>query len=124
MPWTPARAVAEIRGDVSEQPPPAWGSLPGPVTLKVTAQLASVTDLLALVRRSAVTFELAPVVRGSAGTGVLFVGLPADCPVSALTGLLDELRPGCRRLGGSAIVVRAPATTKAALDIWGPVPGL
>ncbi len=121
-----AGAVAGILGPsgVSERPPPAWGSLPGPVTLKVTTELRSVAVLLGLVRRLAVTFELAPVVRGSAGTGVLFVGLTADCPVRTLTGLLDELRQGCQRLGGSAIVVRAPAATKAGLDIWGPVPGL
>jgi glycolate oxidase FAD binding subunit len=37
---------------------------------------------------------------------------------------LGELRDGCRHLGGNAVVVRAPAATKAALDIWGPVPGL
>jgi glycolate oxidase FAD binding subunit len=121
-----AGAVSEVLGPsgVSGQPPPAWGSLPGPVTLKVTAELGSVTALLGLVRSLSVAYELAPVVRGSAGTGVVFVGLGADCPVSALAGLVDELRHGCRRLGGSAVVVRAPVATKAGLDMWGPVPGL
>ncbi len=121
-----ARAVAAVLGgaDVSDRPPPAWGSLPGPVTFKVTTELSRSTALLGLVRRLAAAYGLAPVVRGSAGAGVLFVGLDdQDAPV-AVAGLLGELRDGCRHLGGNVIVVQAPATTKAALDVWGPVPGL
>ena len=30
----------------------------------------------------------------------------------------------CTRLGGSAVVVDAPAAVKAAVDVWGPVPAL
>jgi glycolate oxidase FAD binding subunit len=121
-----AVAVSEVLGgsDVSECPPPAWGTLPGPVTLKVTAELGSVTALLGLVRRLAEAYDLAPVVRGSAGAGVLFIGLAADGAPPAFAGLLRDLREGCHRLGGSATVVRAPAAIKAGLDIWGPVPGL
>jgi glycolate oxidase FAD binding subunit len=120
-----AAALSEVLGaDVSECPPPCWGTLPGPVTLKLTAELGSVTALLGLVRRLAETYELAPVVRGSAGTGVLFIGLAADGAPFDFAGLLSDLREGCHRLGGSATVARAPAAIKAGLDIWGPVPGL
>jgi glycolate oxidase FAD binding subunit len=121
-----AGALAEMLsgGDVSEHPPGAWGSLPGPVTLKMTTELRSVTALLALVRRLAAAHEVVPVVRGSAGTGVLFIGLASDCPASVLAALLGDLREGCARLGGHVTVVRAPTTVKPALDVWGPVPGL
>jgi glycolate oxidase FAD binding subunit len=121
-----AAAMRELLGaaTVAEGPPPGWGSLPGPVTLKVTAELGSVSALLGLVRRLAGVHEVAPVVRGSAGVGVLFVGVAADGAPAALAGLLNDLREGCHRLGGSVVVVRAPAAIKPALDIWGPVPGL
>jgi glycolate oxidase FAD binding subunit len=121
-----AGAVAELLGeaDVSDRPPPTWGSLPGAVTLKVTTELSRATALLGLVRSLAAAYGLAAVVRGSAGAGVFFIGLGQDAAPVAVAGLLGELRDGCHRLGGSAIVVRAPTATKAALDIWGPVPGL
>jgi glycolate oxidase FAD binding subunit len=112
------------RPAVSEHPPPDWGSLPGPVTLKVTTELRSVTALLGLVRQLAAAYELVPVIGGSAGTGVLFVGLGAGSAPAALAGLVSDLREGCHRFGGTVIVVRAPAAIKPALDIWGPVPGL
>jgi glycolate oxidase FAD binding subunit len=83
-----ARSVSEMLGcsDVSEHPPGAWGSLPGPVTLKVTTELRSVTALLGLVRCLAVAYELVPAVRGSAGTG---------CSSSAW---LRAVRPPCSPL--------------------------
>ena len=121
-----AGAVAQVLGgaDASDRPPATWGSLPGPVTFKVTTELSRATGLLGLVRRLAVAYGLAPVLRGSAGAGVFFIGLGEDGAPAAVAGLLGELRDGCGRLGGNAVVVRAPATTKAALDVWGPVPGL
>jgi len=121
-----ARAIAELLGasDDSEERPAGWGTLPGPVTLKVTAELTSVPALLGLVRRLAGEHRLLPVVRGSAGVGVLFVGLAADIAPRVLAAFLGDLRVRCQSLGGSAIVLRAPAATKGALDVWGPVPGL
>ena len=121
-----AGSIAQALGgaDVSDRPPATWGSLPGPVTFKVTAELSRATDVFGLLRRLAARYGLAPVLRGSAGVGVFFVGLSEDGGPAAVAGLLGELRDGCRHLGGNVVVVQAPAATKVALDVWGPVAGL
>ncbi len=105
-------------------PPEGWGSLPGPVTLKMTAELSSVPALLGLVRELSTEHGLSPVLRGSAGTGVLFAGLGEPLDPTAIGAFLADLRNGCHLFGGSAIVLRAPVAIKGALDVWGPVPAL
>jgi glycolate oxidase FAD binding subunit len=126
----PAQERAQrVRGmlgspDFSDDPPDGWGALPGPVTLKLTAELRSVPALLALVRLVAGAHNLDVVVRGSAGVGVLFAGLGEEVPPARLQAFLSELRKGCDPLGGRVVVLRAPGKTKAAVDIWGPVAGL
>ncbi|MHB1510098.1 MAG: FAD-binding oxidoreductase [Acidimicrobiales bacterium] len=117
-----AKVLAAARA--GDGPPEGWGSLPGPVTLKVTAELASVPALLGLMRELATEHGLSPVVRGSAGTGVLFAGIDAPFDPTAIGAFLADLRAGCHLFGGSAIVLRAPASVKRALDVWGPVPAL
>ena len=67
---------------------------------------------------------LSPVLRGSAGTGVLFAGLGEPLDPTAIGAFLADLRAGCHLFGGSAIVLRAPVAIKGALDVWGPVPAL
>lgn len=121
-----AHAISKLVGasEASEHPPEGWGLLPGPVTLKVTTELCSIAGLLEQVKVLAEKHALGAEVRGSAGAGVLFVGLGREVPATALAAFVDGVRSGLRRLGGSAIVLRAPAATKAALDVWGPVPGL
>lgn len=121
-----ARCVAEMLGssEISDDRPVGWGSLPGPVTLKVTAELRWVMTVLGVMRRLAIAHDLCTVVRGSAGAGVLFAGLAADISPSRLAAFLDDLRKESRPLGSRVIVLRAPAQTKASLDIWGPVAGL
>ena len=56
--------------------------------------------------------------------GVLYLGLPAATERGALATLLAELRRAVTAAEGHATLLRAPAATKAGLDIWGPVPGL
>ena len=48
---------------------------------------------------------------------------PAPRSTSCATAV-DRLRQTCTRLGGSAVVVDAPAAVKAAVDVWGPIPAL
>ncbi len=117
-----AKVLAGARA--GDGPPEGWGSLPGRVTLKVTAELASVPALLGLVRELATDHGLSPVLRGSAGTGVLFAGIDAPFDPNAIGAFLADLRAGCHLFGGSAIVLRAPDSVKGALDVWGPVPAL
>jgi glycolate oxidase FAD binding subunit len=72
---------------------------------------------------------LDPVVRGSAGTGVLAVGLDAGAPpaavaefVTALRELLD--RQGGDLPGGTVTVVHAPPEVREAAGLHGHIPGL
>jgi glycolate oxidase FAD binding subunit len=37
---------------------------------------------------------------------------------------VERLRGLCTRLGGHAVVLTAPASSREILDMWGPVPGL
>lgn len=121
-----AADVAALLGPstISAEAPAGWGQLPGPVTLKVTAALSGLPALVeragALARENDVTARLA----GSAGSGVLFLGLPADVAPETLKAVLEGLRTFCGRVGGHATVLRGPASLKSAVDVWGPVPGI
>jgi glycolate oxidase FAD binding subunit len=118
--------VASLLGaaDISPVPPPRWGDLPGPVTLKFTSVLSGVPAVVqaasSLVRDHALHAGIA----GSAGTGVLFMGLPADVRPEVLRPLLEDLRHCCALFGGHVVVLRAPTSLKQAVDVWGPVQGV
>ncbi len=111
-------------GEVLVTPPAGWGQLPDPVTLKLTAMLSAVPSLVE--QASSVALQLGQPARltGSAGTGVLFMGLPDSVPAVVLAALVADLRAACDNLGGHAVVLRAAAALKSQLDPWGPVPGL
>jgi glycolate oxidase FAD binding subunit len=57
------------------------------------------------------------IVRGSAGTGVLYAAARDITEV-------ELLRAGCVRHGGHAVVLTAPEDVRDILDMWGPVGGL
>jgi glycolate oxidase FAD binding subunit len=118
--------LARILGGASwEEPPDWWGAYPwgdGDLGLKLTAPLSGVGDLLAAARDTG-----APVtVRGSAGTGVLYAGLPqpADDPGYSEQSVVEYLRAAAVRAGGHAVVLTAPPGVRETLDMWGPVAGL
>ncbi|MDP9221283.1 MAG: hypothetical protein M3P23_12220, partial [Actinomycetota bacterium] len=98
--------------------------LPGPTTLKLTAEIAAVPQLLRGLRQAAEPTRLTPDLRGSAGVGVLYAGLPADADPEAVGRYVLAARAHCRDAGGTAVVLRAPEAVRAALDAWGPVAGL
>lgn len=111
----PARAA--------DRPPARWGTLPGTCTLKVTSRLGTVPQLVSLLERAAASEGLEVELAGSPGVGVFHVGLPGTAPAGAVAGLLAALRrqaPG----DGWTVVLRAPAALRAAVDCFGPVPGL
>jgi glycolate oxidase FAD binding subunit len=118
--------VAALLGpsEISMVAPPGWGDLPGPVTLKLTSVLSAVPALVQRAGELALGQALSSRVAGSAGSGVLFMGLPAGIPSETLAVLLEDLRSVCGRAGGHCTVLRAPASLKADVDIWGPVPGI
>jgi len=93
-----------------------WGRYPwrpGEIALKLTCALSGVPRVLAAGRDSGA------VLRGSAGAGVLYGALAPDA--ADRVGPLREL---CTSLGGSLVVLDAPAAVKARLDLWGPVSAL
>jgi glycolate oxidase FAD binding subunit len=111
-------------GELFVAPPPGWGHLPGPVTLKLTAMLSAVPSLVEQASSIALQLGLPARVTGSAGTGVLFMGLPDRVPAVVLAALVADLRAVCDGVGGHAVVLRAAAALKSQLDPWGPVPGI
>ena len=113
----------------TDQPPAGWASYPwadtdreGQTALKLTCTLSGIADVLRAAREGAEEAPLA--VRGSAGAGVLYAALPAGTSVEAVVATVDRLRATCRRHGGAAVVLHAPAPVKQAVDLWGPVPAL
>ncbi len=110
--------------------PPWWGHFPageGAVVIKVSARIAALAEVLDAVAEAGEQTDpgwLAPAVRGSAGTGVLHVGLPARAPAPSVARFLDRLREAVSAHDGSAVIVGAPREVRAATDVWGPVRGL
>jgi glycolate oxidase FAD binding subunit len=83
--------------------------------LKLTFTLSSLPAVLTTAREAGLH------VRGSAGAGVAYAALPSATPVDAVVDAVRRIRETCRRAGGSAVVVDAPAAVKSAVDVWGPV---
>lgn len=101
------------------------GALPGgpdDLLVKLAVPLAALRDLLAAVTRAESAHDVPLTLRGSAGAGVLHVSASAGTDVAAAAAVLTDLRAACR--GGSAVLVQAPPQVRAAVDAWGPVPGL
>jgi glycolate oxidase FAD binding subunit len=110
--------------------PDGWGRYPagpGDVLVKLTAAVGGLRLLLEAVAGTAAEVGLPVAVRGSAGVGVLYAGLPGG-PTAADPGAVRQLVGGLRRAApswsGSVVVLDAPAPVRAGLDMWGPVPGL
>lgn len=100
--------AAKLGGEVTEEAPPWWGTMPdAPITLKLGVPISKVPEILAS----------GAAVRGSAGTGVLYAGAADITEVEAL-------RAHCVRLEAHAIVLAAPPGVREILDMWGPTPGL
>jgi glycolate oxidase FAD binding subunit len=121
-----AATLAKILdGESAEEAPPWWGSYPwedGGLGLKLTVPLSKVPDLLTAARESGAPLT----VRGSAGTGVLYAGLPqpTDNPAYSEQSVVEYLRGAAARGGGHAVVLTAPPGVRETLDMWGPVAGL
>jgi glycolate oxidase FAD binding subunit len=112
-------ALARLLGDpsVAEEPPPGWSAYPwrdGEVGLKLTAPLSAVPRVVAAVRRHGLAL------RGSAGSGVLYAGLPGPAEPDAVAAMVAELRGVAEHV----VVLTAPAPVRDRVDLWGPVDGL
>ena len=73
------------------------------------------------MRDRATAAGLEPEIRGSPALGLIYVGLGQQAEPHAVGLFLTGVRAGCETHGGSAIVLRAPAAVKQAVDVWGSV---
>ncbi len=116
-----ATVASLLGGDVStvDTPPGRWGAYPwgpGDVGLKLTGALSGVPSVLGAARHLAI--------RGSAGVGVLYAGLPGSTEPGTVARIVAELRTVTRAAGGHCVVLTAPAAVRERVDLWGPVDGL
>jgi glycolate oxidase FAD binding subunit len=112
---------------VRETAPGWWGRppwSPGGTAVKLTHEIAGLPRLLDALDAATAQHGLGADVRGAAGFGVLYAGLPADADPAAVAGVLGALRDAAPAWGGDVVVLDAPAPVKAAVDVWGPVRGL
>ena len=89
-----------------------------PTLVRTTARLSGIPELLSTATGLGLT------VSGSAGTGVLYASSPEGRDVAETLAAVEALRAASGRLGGSTVVLDAVPEVKAAVDSWGPVPGL
>ncbi|MFU8854758.1 FAD-binding oxidoreductase [Micromonospora sp. SL1-18] len=122
-----ARRLLGVGATVTSGPPDGWGHppwRPGDIGLRLTAALSGVPRLLADARAAAERHGLPLALRGSAGVGVLYAGLPGTADPEAVAGLVDALRAATAAAAGHTVVLTAPAPVRQRVDLWGPVDGL
>jgi glycolate oxidase FAD binding subunit len=113
--------------EVLDTPPGWWSAYPwssGDVGLKLTAALSRVPELLAAAQASRERHGAPLAIRGSAGTGVLYAGLPGPSDPDAVGRVVADLRAAAQKAAGHTVVLTAPAEVRARVDLWGPVEGL
>ena len=104
--------------------PDWWGRLPGDATIRMTTQIAGVPRALTAVQSASGEAGVPVNIWGSAGSGILYAGFDAASEPSAASRMLDEIRRACVAEGGFATLLCAPSQIRAAMDVWGPVPGV
>ena len=90
--------------------------------LKVTVPLPGVGGVLRTVQAAESRYGVPCHLQGSAGAGVVYVVLPAVAHADAVPKVVADLRGVA--VGGSAVVLQAPAHVRGLVDAWGPVNGL
>ncbi|SCL31299.1 glycolate oxidase FAD binding subunit [Micromonospora rhizosphaerae] len=122
-----ARRLLGADATGSDRPPDGWGRYPwrdGDIGLKLTAALSGVPRLLADARAAADRHDVPLALRGSAGVGVLYAGVPGTADPERVAGLVDALRAASAAVAGHTVVLTAPAAVRERVDLWGPVHGL
>lgn len=121
------REAARLLGtdaEPADTPPPWWTPLEHGVQVKVTAEIATLARVLEALEATGEEAGSPVAVRGSAGAGVLYAGLPGDATPATVGRFLDALRPAVASCGGTAVVQRAPTAVRDSVDVWGPTGGL
>jgi glycolate oxidase FAD binding subunit len=111
-------------GRVSAALWPALGLvLAAPIRLKLAGPIPRLGFWLDETRRLASALDVGIAAVGEAGSGVLWLALTGPASAAELQRrVLAPLRSALAEEGGTLVVERAPATIKADLDVWGPVP--
>jgi glycolate oxidase FAD binding subunit len=131
--------------------PPSWwrGGAAAAVDgtlIRVAFWAAELARVLGAVDAAAAAAGIDPAIGGSAAAGVLYAAVAEGVPASAVARFVTNLRagvgtgggslpgappqrgggslPGAPPQPGSVVVLHAPAEVRAAVDLWGPVPGL
>jgi glycolate oxidase FAD binding subunit len=127
-------ARAELIGEIAAEqlgesarieagPPAWWGRYPdGETLLEVAIPPAALPDLAAAALPLLAAANAG--IRGSAGSGHWYVGVPGGLPAERVAELVTALRAAVAGHGGAATVRVAPAGLHEQVDLWGPVPSL
>jgi glycolate oxidase FAD binding subunit len=99
---------------------------------RVAFWVGQLERVLNTIRTAGVANGVDPAISGSAGAGILDVGLGTESDSADVGRFVAELRAGLAALsaGGvvpgvaSAVVAWAPTEVRATVDVWGPVPSL
>lgn len=122
-----AERVAAVLGEdalITAERPAWWGRYPfgaKDVALRLAVPISDLHSAVHALREAAQANVL---IRGSAGMGVVHACLPGDIAPERVAVVLDAVRGVLAARGGSCVVLAAPARVRAAVDIWGDVPGL
>jgi glycolate oxidase FAD binding subunit len=123
LPGSVATATAGAR-------PSWWGAAGGAdqTVLRVAFWSGRLAAVLTAIRAGAAGAGLDPAITGSAGAGLLQLTLDGHVPGLVVSEFVARLRSslaGPEQAGpdGSVIVLHAPPAVRAAVDLWGPVPG-
>jgi glycolate oxidase FAD binding subunit len=127
-------------GSVAPRPPDWWGRGAAAATegtlVRITFWAAELARVLAAIDAAASAAGLDPAVGGSAAAGVLYAAVRTQPGAeAAVARFVQDLRAAVGippavagsagpPAAGSAVVLHAPEGVRAAIDVWGPVPGL
>jgi glycolate oxidase FAD binding subunit len=116
---------------VSATQPPWWGlgaaaAVDGTV-IRIAFWAGELASVLGSIDAAGRAAGLDPVVSGSAAAGVIYAAVDEAAAPAAVAELVTALRGavgGAQPPRGSVVVLHAPAEVRAAVGLWGPVPGL
>jgi glycolate oxidase FAD binding subunit len=122
----------------SPRPPTWWragaAAAADGTLIRIAFWAAELARVLSAIDAAASAAGLDPTVGGSAAAGVLYAAVAEGAPASAVAQFVTDLRAALGSRGGSlaggppqrgsAVVLRAPAGVRAAVDLWGPASGL
>lgn len=106
--------------------PSWWGKEPQPAStrLKVSHEIAALSELLAAIRQAESTAGVRTVLRGSPGVGTSLLSVVDEPSAESVVHLVESLRDQAARFGGAVVVLDTTDEVRELVDLWGPVSGL